>query len=70
MSNKKVYVGMSVIYASIMHLLGLSLLIITDNITIFSVAFMVIITQLVDFIYRFYGLHKHKLWNIKKEGIN
>ena len=64
------YANMSVIYASIMHLFGLSLLIITDNITIFSVALMVIITQLVDFIYRFYGLYKHKLWNIKKEGIN
>ncbi|MBD3808344.1 MAG: oligosaccharide flippase family protein, partial [Epsilonproteobacteria bacterium] len=32
------YANMSVIYASIMHLLGLILLIITDNITIFSVA--------------------------------
>ena len=63
------YANMSVVYASVMHLFGLILLGITNNITIYNVAIMVIITQIVDFIYRFYGLYKHKLWNTKKEGI-
>lgn len=64
------YANMSVIYASIIHLFGLFFLVLTNNITIYNVALMVIVTQIVDFIYRFYGLYKNKLWNIKKEGIN
>lgn len=63
------YANMSVIYASFVHLSGLILLALTNNITIYNVAIMVIITQIVDFTYRFYGLYKHKLWNTKKEGI-
>jgi len=61
------YANMSVVYASAVHLIGLSILTFTNSITIYNVALMVIITQSVDFIYRFYGLNKEKLWNLTKE---
>jgi polysaccharide transporter, PST family len=63
------YPNMSIIYASIVHLLGLSLLAMNNNITIYSVATMVIITQSVDFSYRLYGVNKHQLWKLNKEDI-
>lgn len=56
------YANISVVYASIVHLSGLFILSLMNNITIFTVASMVIITQLVDCYYRFYGLYKNKLW--------
>ena len=61
------YANMSVIYASIVHFIGLFFLALSNNITIYNVAMMVIATQIVDFIYRFYGLYKNKLWNIGKK---
>lgn len=64
------YANVSVIYASIAHIIGLSFLALINSITIYNVAITVIFTQIIDFIYRFYGLYKNKLWDIKKKGIN
>ena len=61
------YANMSVIYASIVHLVGLSVLALTSNITIYTVSTMVILTQLVDLYYRVYGVRKNKLWNFKNK---
>lgn len=60
------YANMSVIYASIVHFIGLTILIISHNINIYNVAIMVIITQCIDFMYRLYGILSNKLWFKKK----
>ncbi len=61
------YANISVIYASIVHLLGLTALVLTNNISIYTVSIMVILTQLVDLCYRVYGVRKNKLWNFKNK---
>jgi len=52
----------SVIYASLIHLSGIGMLILTNHLTIYSVAIMVVITQLFDLVFRVNGVVKHKLW--------
>lgn len=59
------YPNFSVVYASIFHILGLFILVFMDNVSIYSVATLVIFTQIVDFAYRIYGIKKEKLWNLK-----
>ena len=61
------YANMSVIYASLVHLLGLIILAFTNNISIYTVSSMVILTQSVDLYYRVYGVRKYKLWNFKNK---
>ena len=59
------YPNMSVVYASIVHIGGIASLVVFDNITIYTVSMMVVITQTVDLMYRLYGIRKEKLWNLK-----
>ncbi len=63
------YANKSVIYASIFHILGLTILILSNNISIYLVAFLVVVTQTIDLLYRLYGIKKHNLWNMKIENI-
>ena len=56
------YANMSVVIASIFHILGLGVLVLLDSITIYSVASLVVMTQFVDLSYRVYGVKKHNLW--------
>jgi len=56
------YANNSVIFGSILHLLGLFTLALTNNITIYSVAFMVLVTEIFVFIYRFSKVKGEQLW--------
>ncbi len=58
------YANMSVIYASIVHIVGLFVLAMLNKVTIYNIATMIIVTQLVDFLYRIFGVYKNKLWEI------
>jgi len=57
------FANRSVIYSSVIHVFGIVLLALSDNITIFTVAYMVVLTQIVDLSYRLYGVKKNSLWN-------
>ena len=59
------YANLSVIYGSVFHLLGLGLLASFGKINIYSVAILVIGTQIVDLTYRLFGVYKENLWLIK-----
>ncbi|ABR74185.1 RfbX protein [Actinobacillus succinogenes] len=54
--------NMSVIYASILHIAGLVVLILLNQITLYSVAYMVLITESFVFIYRIMKIRGNKLW--------
>lgn len=56
------YANQSVINGSIIHLLGLFLLVVKNNITIYSVALMVILTELLVFGLRIFWIKENKLW--------
>ena len=56
------YANMSVIYASMIHLLGLGILAFTKNITIYSVAIMIIVTESAVFGARIFWIRREKLW--------
>lgn len=56
------YANKSVINGSIVHLLGLTSLILTDNITIYNVAFMIIVTELLVLGQRTFWIKENKLW--------
>lgn len=56
------YANKSVINGSIIHLLGLTTLIVTNNITIYTVAFMVSITELIVLGQRIFWIKENKLW--------
>jgi len=56
------YANMSVVYGSLVHLLGLTLLAISDHITLFSVASMVVLTESVVLLLRIYWIGKVGLW--------
>lgn len=56
------YANLSVVYASIIHILGLFLLALFDIISIYNVAFMVFITELFVFLYRLNKTQKEELW--------
>ena len=60
----------SVVYASIVHLLGLLVLLLLGKISIYTVALMTVVAEFVSVSYRIYGIKKYNLWNeklIKKE---
>ena len=57
------YANLSVTFAGATHLLGLTFLAFVNNITIYNVASMLIITQAVDFSYRLYWVKKKKLFS-------
>lgn len=52
----------SVITGSMIHLIGLALLILLNSVTIFNVALMVVITQATVLIYRVFWVYHYKLW--------
>ena len=56
------YANLSVIYGSIFHLLGLGVLIASNNITIYAVAFMVVITESLVLSMRTYWTRRNNLW--------
>lgn len=56
------YANLSVIYASIIHIVGLSLLVISSHISMYSVAYMVLATEIFVFIYRVMKVKGNKLW--------
>lgn len=56
------YVNKSIIYASILHILGLGCLFILKEITPFNVAFMVVITESFIFLSRVFYIRRTKVW--------
>ena len=56
------YANKSVMYASVVHIVGIFFLYINSNITIYSVSIMVVFTQLFDLLYRIFAIKKQKLW--------
>lgn len=52
----------SVIFGSICHLFGLLILVIFNQINIYSVAFMVVLTEVFVFSYRIMKIRSNKLW--------
>jgi len=56
------YANVSVIYGSFFHLIGLGSLIFLGKISIYSVAFLVIITEIFVFSLRLYWVKKEGLW--------
>lgn len=55
------YANMSVIYASIFHLLCLTLLYLNGLVSIYSVSVLIVFTELTNFSYRVYGVKKNKV---------
>ena len=56
------YANLSVVYGSIFHIIGLGVLMLFQNITIFSVAYMVVATEILVFSTRVYWVRKESLW--------
>ena len=56
------YANLSVIYGSIFHIMGLGILILLHKITIFSVAYLVVATEIIVFSARLYWIKREKLW--------
>jgi PST family polysaccharide transporter len=56
------YANLSVIYGSLFHIIGLSILSLFGYITIYSVAFMVIATEILVLSSRIYWIRKNLLW--------
>lgn len=59
----------SVVIASIVHILGLGILILTNHLTVYSIAYMVFITIAVVTLLRLFATIKYNLWNLDKEGV-
>lgn len=59
------YVNNSVIMASIIHLIVLLVFSMFWSINIFIVAWMVLATQIIVFVFRIYPIYKNKLWDMK-----
>lgn len=57
----------SVVYASIVHIIGLGILIFTKHLNIYSIAYMVFLTITVATICRLYATIKYNLWNLDKK---
>ena len=57
------HVNKSTIYSSIVHVFGLLLLISVNSVDIYKVTFLILVTQLFNFIYRIYGVKKYKIWS-------
>ncbi len=60
----KHYANYSVLGAALFHLSGLTILASLQKVSIYSVAILLIFTQIVDFSVRFYGVKKHHLWKL------
>jgi len=56
------YANLSVIYGSLFHIIGLSILSLFGYITIYSVAFMVIATEILVLSSRIYWIRRNLLW--------
>lgn len=56
------YANGSVIVGSLIHIIGLCLLVITSNVSAVSVALMVLLTEGVVLCVRIYGINVNKLW--------
>ena len=56
------YANISVIYGSIFHLLGLGLLILVKQVTIYNVALLVVATETLVFSIRLYWVKRKALW--------
>jgi len=56
------YANLSVVYGSIFHIIGLVILMLVENITIFSVAYMVVLTEILVLCIRVYWIKKENLW--------
>jgi PST family polysaccharide transporter len=56
------YANLSVVYGSIFHIIGVTLLSLFQNITIYSVAYMVVFTEILVFTMRVYWVKREKLW--------
>ena len=58
----KNYANNSVIIASLVHVSGLLLLSLFNQITIYNIIYMIAISEFIVLIIRVYGIMKHKLW--------
>lgn len=52
----------SIVASSLFHLCGLGILYLTDNVSIYSVAYMVVACEAFLLAYRIYGVKKYHLW--------
>ena len=58
--------NMTVIYSSVFHILGLIILISSHKLTIYTMAYMVLLTTTFEWLTRCYYVAKYKLWNYDK----
>ena len=56
------YANLSVVFGSIIHLLGLTLFILLHKVNIYNIAFMVVLTELIVFIQRIFWVKEKNLW--------
>jgi PST family polysaccharide transporter len=56
------YANSSVFYGSMLHILGIVVLILTGNVSIYSLAFMVLITETFVFISRLFWVWRTEVW--------
>jgi len=57
------YANLSVVYGSVFHIFTLTLLVYIDNLTIYTVAYAVLATELLVLCLRLYWVHKKQLWS-------
>lgn len=57
------FTNLTLIVVSVFHIIGVTLLWILGLVTVYSIAWMVVFTELLLFIYRIYGTYKYKLLN-------
>ncbi|QIM64079.1 oligosaccharide flippase family protein [Frederiksenia canicola] len=56
------YANLSVIYGSVLHIIGLLMLYFADYITLYSVAYMVLLTEIFVLVYRVFIVWRKNLW--------
>ena len=62
--------NLSVIVGSVVHISGLVILFYIGKISVYSIAFMVLLTQIFVFSIRTYNVKKYNLWNLNLEERN
>jgi len=56
------YANLSVIYGALFHLIGLGILILLTKVTIYNVALLVVVTEILVFMIRVYWVKRKALW--------
>ena len=59
----------SVIIGSIIHVIGLLVLYLTNKMNVYSIATMVLITEIIVFAIRFISIFRYKIFDVQKENL-